>query len=35
VLWPVRWIWRLPERGLPDALRWRLLSRFVAWRLAN
>ncbi|MEY9872118.1 hypothetical protein ABH931_001592 [Streptacidiphilus sp. MAP12-33] len=31
---PVRWIWRLPERGLPDALRLRLLSRWIAWRTA-
>ncbi|MEZ0064452.1 hypothetical protein ABIA32_000430 [Streptacidiphilus sp. MAP12-20] len=32
---PVRWIWRLPEEGLPDALRLRRLSRWIAWRLAG
>ncbi|WP_037601956.1 hypothetical protein [Streptacidiphilus rugosus] len=32
---PVRWIWRPPERGLPDALRLRRLSAWTARRLAG
>jgi hypothetical protein len=30
----VHWIWRLPERGQPDALRLRRLSRWVALRVS-